>query len=241
MNNKRARVPGCDNRKLHLLRFKKLIALLFLLSGSIPVSSCGQNIVESYAPKNEQEKAELDMESGRFSQAAERLSSVLTAEPENYAARSLLGAAYAAQAGVTTLGLIKSASTTSTAGGSAIQKFNEILPSATLGSLDLMGQACDSMALIPIASRSSEMKLQYSLFFSAYAFLQIKYFTTNAEALANLSIEDAAKLILTLAKAGEAEGSSPLTTAAASFSATLGAAPGGSVEKVKAALAASTP
>ena len=104
-----------------------------------------------------------------------------------------------------------------------------------------MEQACDSMALIPSDSRSSEMKLQYSLFFSAYAFLQVKYFTTNTEALANLSIEDAAKLILTLAKAGEAGGSSPLTTAAASFSATLGAAPGDSIEKVKAALAASTP
>lgn len=241
MKTKRALVPRNDNQKTHFFRFKKLIVLLFLLSGSNAVSACGKNIVENYAPSNEQEKAELDMESGRFSQAAKRLTAVLDARPENYAARSLLGAAYAAQAGITALGLIKNASTTSAVGGSAMQKFNEILPSVTLGSLELMEQACDSMTLIPIDSRSSEMKLQYSLFFSAFAFLQVKYFTTNAEALANLSIEDAAKLILTLAKAGEAEGSSPLTTAAASFSATLGAAPGGSIEKVKAALAASAP
>lgn len=224
----------------HPLSGSKSVGLaMTLVVAGLFLTACGSNIVSSYAPKNEQENAELDMEAGRYSQAAERLNTVLTENAENYSARSLLAAAYAAQAGITTLSLIKNAG--SAGSGTGIQKFNAILPDITLVSLTLMGLACDAMAAIPSESRTTEMKLQYSLFFPAYAFMQIKYFTTNADALANLSTDDAAKLIQTLAKAGEAGGSSPLTTAATSLSATLSASPGDSINKVKTALGAASP
>ena len=85
------------------------------------------------------------------------------------------------------------------------------------------------------------MKLQYGLFFSSYAFLQIKYFLDNPTALASLSVNDALKLVETLAKASEAGGSSPLSKAAETLSTTLASTPGSNVDKVKAALGPSTP
>jgi tetratricopeptide (TPR) repeat protein len=212
-----------------------------LLSASPLFTACGRNVVETYAPENDQEKAELDMEAGRYETAIERLNRVLEREPANYEARSLIAAAYAAEGGITTLSLVKNVTAASASGGSALQKFTAILPEATTENLNFLDQACASMALIPVESRGDEVKIQYSLFFSAYAFLQIKYFTTHADALASLSAEDAAKLILTLAKAGEAGGSSPLTTAATSLSNTISAAPGEAVDKVKAALTAAAP
>ncbi|MEY4065585.1 MAG: hypothetical protein RIR26_1793 [Pseudomonadota bacterium] len=228
-----ADVPSTTNRIV--LIFSAILCVLLLLS------ACGRNVVESYAPNNDQEKAELDMEAGRYETAIERLQRVLEKEPENYKARSLMAAAYAAQGGITTLSLVKNVTVASAGSGTALQKFTAILPEATSDNLNSLDQACESMALIPVDARGEEMKIQYSLFFSAYAFLQIKYFTTNAEALAALSAEDAAKLILTLARAGEAGGSSPLTAAATSLSNTISAAPGEAVLKVKTALAAAAP
>jgi len=203
-------------------------------------SSCGTNVVEKYAPENDQEKAELDMEATRYSTASERLVRVLESEPDNHSARSLLAAAYAAQAGITTLGLIKNAASLKSAGSTGLSVYTALLPTATLEGLTFMGLACDAMAAIPVADRTTEMKLQYSLFFSSYAFLQIKYFVDNPSALASLSVSDAAKLILTLAKAGEAGGSSPLTTAAIAVATTLEQAPGTSLEKVKTILTANS-
>lgn len=202
--------------------------------------ACGQNVVEKYAPANELEKAELDMEKDHFIAATEKLNRVLESDPDNHKARSLLAAAYAAQAGITTLSLIKNAAGVRSSGGTGAKAYTAILPTATLDSLTLMGLACDAMAAIPSNSRTTEMKLQYGLFFSSYAFLQVKYFADNPEALASLTAADAAKLILTLAKASEISGSSPLSTAAASFAATLEQVPGSSVEKVKSAIAANS-
>lgn len=218
-----------------------IISPLIWASLSIPIASCGGNVIASYAPKNEQEKAELDMEAGKYSQAAERLNSLLTGEPDNHSARSLLAAAYAAQAGITTLGLIKNASSSAASGQNSAQRFNNILPEAISANLTLMGQACDAMALIPADARTTEIRLQHGLFFSAYAFLQIKYFTTQAEALAALTTADALKLIQTLAQAAEAGGSSPLSKAASTFSTSISSAPGESVDKVKSVLSSSTP
>jgi hypothetical protein len=197
-------------------------------------------VVASYAPENEQEKAELDMEAGRFAKAIQRLNSLLNDEPENHTARSLLASAYAAQAGITTLGLIKSANS-STSGGSSVQRFNAILPDATLENLEWMAKACETMTLIPADARTTDIKVQYGLLFSAYAFLQVKYFTTQTEALASLSAADAGKLIQTLAQAADAGGNSPLSKAASSFSTSISSASGDSVTKLKTILAASTP
>jgi hypothetical protein len=209
---------------------------------SIPVIvSCGDNVAERYAPANDYEKAELDMERSQFSQASEKLETILTAEPNHHKARSLLAAAYAAQAGITTLGLIKGAAIASGTTGSPIKKFNLILPEASSGSLTLMDNACTSMALIPDADLTTEMSLQRSLFFSAYAFLQIKFFATNAEALANISANDAAKLIQTLANAASSSGNSALTTLAATVSTSIAAIPGDDITKVKVTLGVSTP
>lgn len=216
-------------------KLSKIAALLLTTT-----LACGQNVVEKYAPSNEQEKAELDMEKDNYSAAAEKLNRVLEADPDNHNARSLLAAAYAAQAGITTLGLIKSAAGVRSTGGTGVKAYTGILPTATLDSLALMGLACDSMAAIPSDSRTTEMKLQYGLFFSSYAFLQVKYFVDNPDALTSLSAADAAKLILTLAKASEIGSSSPLSTAAAAFAGTLQQAPGSSVEKVKSVIGANS-
>jgi hypothetical protein len=197
-------------------------------------------VVEKYAPANDQEKAELDMEASKYSSAADRLERVLVQDAGNQPARSLLAAAYAAQAGITTLGLIKNAASLKSAGNTGIKAFTAIYPTVTVESLNFMGKACDAMAGIPVDDRTTEMKLQYSLFFSSYALMQIKYFVDNPNALADLSVEDAAKLILTLAKAGEAGGSSPLTTAAVTFSESLQQVPGSSLEKVKTVLFANS-
>lgn len=212
--------------------FRVGLALLLALT-AISSTSCGKNVVEKYAPENDQEKAELDLEQGNFATAQERLERVLSSTPENDKARSLLAAAYAARAGITTLGLIKNAASASSSGGSGVKVYTSILPTATDAALAFMALACDAMAAIPADNRTTEMKLQYSLFFSSYALLQIKYFTDNPDRVASLSIEDATKLITTLAKASEAGGSSPLSTAVTSVATALNQAPGSSLEKVK--------
>lgn len=226
--------------QIHTQRNGASVVAIALLLLALTMTSCGGNVVEKYAPNNDQEKAELDMEASNYSTAAERLVRVLEASPENHTARSLLAAAYAAQAGITTLGLFKNAASMKAAGASGISAYTSILPTATLESLNLMGQACDAMAAIPSSDRTTEMKLQYSLFFSSYALLQIKYFAENPAALASLSIEDAAKLIITLAKATEAGGSSPLSTAAVTLATSIEQAPGTSLEKVKTVLSANS-
>ncbi|MBM3381158.1 MAG: hypothetical protein FJY29_01815 [Betaproteobacteria bacterium] len=238
MNKKRKRLIQLNPKWMRILH--STTALSLFAAAPLSLVSCGRNIVAGYAPKNEQEKAELDMESGKFSAAAERLNALLLEDPTNHSARSLLASAYAAQAGITALGLIKSAGSSSASGNSA-QRFNAILPDATTQNLEWMDKACDNMAQIPLEARTTEIKLQYSLFFSAYAFLQVKYFTTQAEALASLSAEDATKLIQTLAQAAEAGGSSPLTKAASTFSTSISSASGDGITKVKTVLAASTP
>lgn len=203
--------------------------------------ACGGNVTEKYAPDNDLEKAELSMERGQFTQASERIEKVLQDDPNNRPARSLLAAAYAAQAGITTLGLIKGATQASAASGTAIDKFNGILPDVTTETLDLMDNACSQMELIPANELTTEMSLQQSLFYSAYAFLQIKFFVTNTEALAALTISDATRLVLTLAKAVGSGGNSPLSTLASTVSTSISAAPGDNLDKVKLVLGASTP
>lgn len=212
-----------------------------LLGIIVMLSSCGDNIAEKYAPANDYEKAELEMERSQFSQASERLEVIISANPSHHKARSLLAASYAAQAGVTTLGLIKGAAVASGAEGTPIEQFNQILPDATISNLALMEEACTLMELIPNTELNTEMSLQRSLFLSAYAFLQIKFFTTNTEALANISISDAAKLILTLAKATGASGNSTLSTLASSVSNSLEQIPGDEITKVKTTLGVITP
>jgi hypothetical protein len=220
------------------LRSLPCAGILLFVQPLILAQACGKNVVEKYSPANDQEKAELDMEAGNFATAAERLNKVLADDTENYSARSLLAAAYAAQAGITTLGLIKNAAAAGASGQTGLTALNSALPTSTLDALAFMGQACDAMEAIPSESRTTEMKLQYSLFFSSYALLQIKYFTDNPSAIADLSVEDAAKLILTLAKASEAGGSSPLSTAVKTFATTLEQTPGSSIDKVKTVLTA---
>ena len=214
-----------------------------LLSGILLLyaTACGRNVVETYAPANDQEKAELDMEASRYEAASEKLLKVLSETPENYNARSLLAAAYAARAGITTLSLIKNATSLGSSGATGLRGYTTILPTATSDVLAFMELACDAMAKIPVEDRTTEMKLQYGLFFSSYAFLQIKYFLDNPSALASLSVNDALKLVETLAKASEAGGSSPLSKAAETLSTTLASTPGSNVDKVKAALGPSTP
>lgn len=202
--------------------------------------SCGTNVVQKYAPTNDQEKAELDMESHAYAQAAEKLERVLASDPTNHKARSLLAASYAAQAGITTLELVKNASSTQTSTGSGLQKITALLPTVTQESLTLMGQACDAMATIPAPDRTEEMKLQYSLFFSSYAFLQIKYFLENQAALTNMTPEDASKILLTLVKLSEVGGSSPLSKAATSFATSVEQTSGSQLERVKTVLTANS-
>lgn len=234
-------------RSMRKLRVCSPVIFVFLLKISLfsistgQLNACSTNVVSAYAPDNEQEKAELDMEAGRFQQAAERLHNVVQQNPDNYSAKSLLAAAYAAQAEITALGLFKNASTTTTSGESSVQKFNSIFPEITSTILEFMELACTTMDAIPIDSRTTEMKVQHSLFFSAYALMQVKYFTTNAQALANITTEDALKLILTLSKAAEAGGSSPLTKTASLLSAKVEASGGDSINKVKTTLGASSP
>lgn len=220
------------------LRTLPCAGVLLLVQPIILVQACGKNVVEKYSPANDQEKAELEMETGNYATAAERLNKVLADEPENHSARSLLAAAYAAQAGITTLGLIRSAASAGASGQTGLTALNSALPTSTLDALAFMSQACEAMEAIPSDSRTTEMKLQYSLFFSSYALLQIKYFTDNPGAIADLSVEDAAKLILTLAKASEAGGSSPISTAVKTFATTLEQTPGSSIDKVKTVLTA---
>lgn len=215
------------------------LGTLFTCASLLP--ACGENVTEKYAPENAYEKAELDMERSQFTQASEKLEGLLAADPSLHKARSLLAAAYAAQAGITALGLIKGAATASTASGSPIETFNQILPEATTESLSLMDEACASMALIPEAELSTEMTLQRGLFYSAYAFLQIKFFATNAAALANITATDAAKLILTLANAAGVSGNSTFSTLASTMSTSIASVPGDDVTKVKVALGATTP
>lgn len=221
--------------------FNSRVLLSVSLALTVLAAGCGGNVTEKYAPANDYEKAELDMENSLFRQASEKLEKILSNSPDNHRARSLLAAAYAAQAGITTLGLIKGAAEASVATGSAVDKFNGILPDATAASLAFMESACSSMALIPEEELGTEMRLQLSLFYSAYAFLQIKFFATNAEALANLSSEDAARLVLTLAKAAGGGENSPLSALATNISNSISAAPGDDINKVKAILGAPAP
>jgi hypothetical protein len=230
--------PQCSS-KLHT-RDQRFSNTLFIFALFLCTTSCGQNVVEKYAPANEQEKAELDMESSKYSSASERLEQVLAKDADNHTARSLLAAAYAAQAGITTLGLIKNAASLKSTGASGVKAFTAIYPTVSSESLEFMGKACDAMAAVPLDDRTTEMKLQYSLFFSSYALMQIKYFLDNPDALAGLSVDDAAKLILTLAKAGEAGGSSPLTSAATTFAESIQKVEGSSLEKVKTVLTANS-
>lgn len=229
----------------HSRKLRSFVGIFSFLGAFVTLSpclmSCGNNVAERYAPANDYEKAELNMERSQFTQASERLETILAADPNHHNARSLLAAAYAAQAGITTLSLIKGAASASGASGTPIEKFNQILPEATTTSLALMDAACASMALIPDAELTTEMTLQRSLFYSAYAFLQIKFFATNAEALANISASDAAKLILTLAKAAGTAGNSTLSTLASTVSTSIGSIHGDDITKVKTTLGVTTP
>jgi hypothetical protein len=218
----------------------QIIKILSLCLIVLNTPACGRNAVEKYAPDNDQEKAELDMEANRYSDAIQRLNRVLEGEPENYPARSLLAAAFAAQAGLSALDLIKNATSGASSGQSGLKAVTSLLPTATAESLSLMNQACNAMESIPVTSRTAEMKLQHGLFFSSYALLQIKFFIDNPLSIESLSVEDAAKLIVTLAKAAEAGGSSPISTALRSFSSGLDQASGSSLERVKSVLTANS-
>ena len=88
------------------------------------LASCAKNPVSKSAPKDRKEYAEELMEDKKFSEAQVELKSLLSEEPKNYEARSLLAACIAAQAGVSLVDILLKVASSKSEGDSATEVRN---------------------------------------------------------------------------------------------------------------------
>lgn len=213
------------------------------------ILGCGRNVLENRAPKNLEEQAELDMEASRYSAAQTKLESYLIENPVDFKAVSLLAASLAAQAGITMFALLQKAVAVQSASPApnssapnSIDNMLTILPQIEEGTIAKMELACTKMASIPIISRTAEMTLQTSVFFSALVFLKLKRLKENPALLAALTPEEVLDILGNLASAvpPSSQPGDPVSKGATIIQAQIASASGSSnVEKLKSVLAAS--
>lgn len=260
MNGLSPKKHGKDSKAVNARR-RSLVFLFiasFLAASVLPLHGCGKNAYESQAPESLFEKAQLDMEAGRYEDAQDKLKTLLSTDAGHHFARSLLAAAYAAQAGLTMLAVVeKAAESQGGSGGSeggqggqggqggktdSLTLMEELLPPPTESHIALLAQACAAMSDIPPASRTVEMKTQTGVFFTALSFLRINHLRANPDLLASLTPQELASILGNLTTAATYGGSNgPLTSVATSFQKQISQAPGTSeVDRFKTVISASS-
>lgn len=181
--------------------------IIFSLIISFLLIGCGTNKAEPYAPTDLKGKAELKMEAGKFLEAEKLLAKLLEKEPNNYEARALYSANFAAQAGVTMKKMLESIMSGGGGNGGPTLTFLAALPAFSEENSILLQKALENLNLIPDDSKSDSVKMQAGIFTSSYSFYLMKKFTNvsgtiDQSTLQNMTEDEAISIIDNLTAAG---------------------------------------
>ncbi len=166
-----------------------LIVKLCCLLLSLVVMACGRkNLAEDQVARTPDEKAKIALESGDYTTAITTLEELIAAEPDNYQRYALLGAAYAARAGLAILDIIKAQFSGGGSGGGTslfAQVGTFLSVDATAENLADMAAALARLEAIPEALRASGTESDYgasaafqlSFYAAAYSAMYVQKFT----------------------------------------------------------------
>ncbi len=187
----------CAKYLRFLFGFQIFVCFVFFVSLSPIIISCGsKNSYSTYAPKDLEAQAELDMEGKRYSDAQEKLATVLSEAPENYDARSLYAASFAGQAGITLFDILMKAVNEQKSGtANQLDLLKGLVGDATAENVALMKSATDNMLLIPTAAETPSMKYQAGIFQALYGILLIKKLQQDLATLGTIDPADAQALL----------------------------------------------
>jgi hypothetical protein len=186
---------------------KTLASAVSLFLFVFVVASCGQsNKLASYAPADLLAQAELDMEAGptdpaRYVAANKKLETYLASNPTDISARSLYAASFAAQAGVTLVGIITKMVSGAVGGGGGggsedpMSLLETFVGDATEANVALLKNASENMVAIDIATQTSSMKYQTGIFQSMYGVLLTKKLKDDFTNIGTIDINNAQALL----------------------------------------------
>lgn len=208
---------------------------IFLFSFStVSTMSCNDNILTSLSTKQSlQEQAEVDMQNGNYTNAQMKLQSIIASDPSNYPAVSLLSACFAAEGGVVLLEILLNANTNKSLPDPNVNpvRFSAaLLPNPTAFLFAQMLLATNTMATIPVSSRTSDMLFQQQMFLDIYLLLQINDLLATLRLGGILSAAQIALLFSTISSVNALNtgNSNELTQAISTVTSGISNAPGGS-------------
>ncbi len=170
---------------------------------------CGQeNKLASYAPVDLLAQAELDMEAGvkdpaRYVAANQKLEAYLASHPSDISARSLYAASFAAQAGITLVGIVTKMATGALSGGGGggggssdpMSLLEGFVGDATTANVAFLKNASDNMIAIDVSAQTSSMKYQTGIFQSMYGVILAKKLKDDLSNVGTIDINNAQALL----------------------------------------------
>jgi hypothetical protein len=178
-----------------------------MLTFSFVLVSCGQsNKLASYAPVDLLAQAELDMEAGptdpaRYAAANKKLETYLAANPTDINARSLYAASFAAQAGITLVGIVTKMATGAMSGASGgssadpMSLLETFVGDASEANVSYLKSASENMIAIDMAAQTSSMKYQTGIFQSMYGVILAKKLKDDLTNIGTIDINNAQALL----------------------------------------------
>jgi hypothetical protein len=194
----------------------RTLCFIFAIFSAFWMLSCGTgNQLASYAPEDLLAQAELDMEAGpsdptRYVTANEKLARYLAANPTNTNARSLYAASFAAQAGITLIGIVTKMMDGAMGGGGdggggggssgsdSMALLEGLVGEATAANVDLLKNASENMLVIDQSVQTASMKYQTGIFQSMYATLLVKKLKNDFTSGGTIDINNAQELLESL-------------------------------------------
>lgn len=188
---------------------KYRLKILFALLAFVQLGCGDENVGESTANKDPISAAIDALENNRPAEAISILDQELAASPSDPVVLSLLGSAHALSASVDPVVYAIAMGSTAEEGENNITKTFDALPDPTDENIASLETAYGYVAQIPEEDRINEDVFKLSMFYSAHLSLVTKKLNSDgvgglsAEELANLSEEDALKILESLDAAAD--------------------------------------
>jgi hypothetical protein len=186
---------------------KHILPTLLLI---LCTSACGTNLFEAVADPDPADEATAALDERKSDKAITILEKALQKEPENWLYVSLLASAKAQKAGVDTTDIAIEMTKGGESSGNPLTALFSILPAASDDVIDLLGEATDLLASIPIDQLEEGDTFKISMFNTAFTALQAKQFDADGsgsfpvEELQNLDEVDAVNILNSLLNAESA-------------------------------------
>lgn len=212
---------------------KKRAFILSVSFFTLSLLSCGGNVLTSLSIKKSlQEQAEIDMQNGNYADAQTKLLSLISSDPSNYNAVSLLASCYAAIGGIKLYDILINAATNKSLANPSSNPISfsaSLLPTPSPFIFTQMVLATNTMATIPSANLTSDMSFLQQMLLDIYLLLQMQDMLNSLRSGGTLTNAQITLLFSTITNVNAASSgsSNQLTQAISSVTSGINNAPGG--------------